>query len=189
MNADQRKFLVERVNKTFTQQKEKLKDKEITRPSLNNYLVAAFLDNSIQFNDLEKLKEKMRKTVLSFGSSDVIVQEKDKYGYNRRRRSDDDDDGAKEYCEVDIKDLFVIPQAYLDELKKYQDYMDDLKGKMEQLEAQRDTILLKIQIGSNQVLDKLITQVDNLADLNIMNSQFLLSGPEDKQLKSIENSK
>lgn len=42
-------------------------------------------------------------------------------------------------------------------------------------DTQRDTILLKIQIGSNQVLDKLVTQVDNLADLNIMNSQFLLT--------------
>jgi len=33
---------------------------------------------------------------------------------------------------------------------------------------------MKIQIGSNENLQKLITQVDNLVDLNIMNSQFLL---------------
>ena len=47
MNQDQRKFLIERVNKTFQAQKQKLEANKIERPSLNNYLVAAFLDNSI----------------------------------------------------------------------------------------------------------------------------------------------
>jgi hypothetical protein len=71
--------------------------------------------------------------------------------------------------------LFIIPESYKVALAEYEAYKKDIQDKVEQLEAQKDTILLKIQIGSNQVLDKLVTQVDNLADLNIMNSQFLLT--------------
>ena len=169
MNQDQRKFLIERVNKTFQTQKSKLEKDKIERPSLNNYLVAAFLDNSIQFNDIEKMKTKMRETVLKFGASDKLVKEsKDRW----------DSTGAykdKNTCEIIAEDLFVVPESYKVALAEYEAYKKDIQDKVEQLEAQKDTILLKIQIGSNQVLDKLVTQVDNLADLNIMNSQFLLS--------------
>lgn len=169
MNQDQRKFLIERVNKTFQSQKSKLEANKIEQPSLNNYLVAAFLDNSIQFNDIEKLKIKMRETVLRFGASDKLVKE------SRDRWDSGNACKGKGTCEIIAEDLFIIPESYKVALAEYDAYKKDIQDKVEQLEAQKDTILLKIQIGSNQVLDKLITQVDNLADLNIMNSQFLLN--------------
>ncbi len=170
MNQDQRKFLIERVNKTFEKQKRGLENQfKKEPPSLNNYLVAAFLDGTIQFNDIDALKEKMRKMVLQYGASDRLVKEsRDRW----------DNSGAyknKNTCEVITEDLFIIPDAYKKELEEYEANQKIAEDKINELEAQRDTILLKIQIGSNQVLDKLVTQVDNLADLNIMNSQFLLS--------------
>ncbi len=166
MNQDQRKFLIERVNKTFNIQKGRIEaEYKRDKPSLNNYLVAAFLDNSIQFNDIEKLKTKMRETVLRYGSQDKLVEEEHNY-----RNSIE-----KKYCKLVPEDLFIIPENYTIALDEYNNFKKEGDAKIEELEAQRDTILLKIQIGSNAVLDKLITQVDNLADLNIMNSQFLLS--------------
>jgi hypothetical protein len=170
MNQEQRKFLIERVNKTFSKQKDSL-EKQFKKepPSLNNYLVAAFLDGSIEFNDIEKLKTKMKETVLRYGASDKLIQES---------RDMWDNSGAyknKNTCKVIAEDLFIIPESYKKALAEYQESQNIIQEKVDQLEAQRDTILLKIQIGSNQVLDKLITQVDNLADLNIMNSQFLLT--------------
>jgi hypothetical protein len=169
MNQDQRRFLIDRVNKTFQSQKSKLETGKIEKPSLNNYLVASFLDNSIQFNDIEKLKIKMRETVLKFGQSDKLVKEsKDRWDNSNAYKD-------KNTCEIIAEDLFIVPENYKIALAEYEAYKKDIEDKIEQLEAQKDTILLKIQIGSNQVLDKLITQVDNLADLNIMNSQFLLT--------------
>ncbi len=169
MNQEQRKFLIERVNKTFSKQKEAL-EKQYRKepPSLNNYLVAAFLDGTIQFNDIEKLKVKMKETVLRFGASDKLVKEhSDRWGNERAYKNHNT-------CEVITEDLFIIPEAYRVALAEYQGNQKVIEEKINELEAQKDTILLKIQIGSNQVLDKLVTQVDNLADLSIMNSQFLL---------------
>jgi len=169
MNQDQRKFLIARVEKTFSEQSKKIQAEHTEKPSLNNYLVAAFLDDSIQFNDIEKLKVKMRETVLKYGAADKLVEEPvERWNSTRLEKKNN-------YCRIVTEDLFVVPQAYLDELAKYEEKENDIKERISQLEAQKDTILLKIQIGSNQVLDKLITQVDNLADLNIMNSQFLLN--------------
>ena len=166
MNQDQRKFLIERVNKTFNMQQSEIKKDELIKPSLNNYLVAAFLDNSIEFNDIEKLKTKMRETVLRYGSSDKLIMESSDWRNPRKN---------KNTCEIIAEDLFIIPESYKLALAEYNVAVAKQTEKINQLEAQRDTILLKIQIGSNAILDKLITQVDNLADLNIMNSQFLLT--------------
>lgn len=174
MNQDQRKFLIERVNKTFQKQKDTIENSNTSvAPSLNNYLIAAFLDNSIQFNDIEKLKEKMRATVLKMGSSDILIKSESDHWRNRSSAKKE-----KHTCEVAAEDLFVIPEAYKSALAEYEKAKQEIEKKVEELEASRDTILLKIQIGSNQVLDKLVTQVDNLADLNIMNNQFLLGPAE-----------
>lgn len=181
MNQDQRKFLIERVGKTFKSQVEKLEGQKVDKPSLNNYLIASFLDGTVQFNDINTLREKLRAEVLKFGPSDRLIESEDDddnnvYWRRNKRRQ-------KNYVKVPAEDLFVIPAAYTEELAKYNAFKKDLQGKIDQLEAQRDTIILKIQVGSNQVLDKLITQVDNMADLNIMNSQFLLGDAP----KAIEN--
>lgn len=170
MNQEQRRFLVERVNKTFEKQKKDL-ERQFKKepPSLNNYLVAAFLDGTIEFNNIEQLKKKMKETVLRYGASDKLITEsKDRWNNLGAYKN-------KNTCEVIAEDLFIIPESYKKALCEYQESQQIIEDKINQLEAQRDTILLKIQIGSNQVLDKLVTQVDNLADLNIMNSQFLLS--------------
>ena len=166
MNQDQIKFLIERVNKTFNLQKNDIEKNKLIRPSLNNYLVAAFLDDSIKFNNIEKLKRKMRETVLRYGASDKLIDEKDNWRNENKK---------KDTCQIIAEDLFIIPESYRLALDEYNNALASQNEKINQLEAQRDTILLKIQIGSNAILDKLITQVDNLADLNIMNSQFLLS--------------
>lgn len=173
MNQEQRKFLIERVNKTFLRQKETIENsKVLVAPSLNNYLIAAFLDNTIQFNDIGKLKEKMRASVLKMGASDVLIKsESDSWRHRGRSKE-------KHICEVAAEDLFVIPEAYKIALSEYEQAKAEIEKRVEELEASKETVLLKIQIGSNQVLDKLVTQVDNLADLNIMNNQFLLGAPE-----------
>lgn len=170
MNQDQRKFLIQRVEATFQTQKKQLEQQfKKEPPSLNNYLVAAFLDGTVEFNDIELLKTKMREMVLKQGASDKLIEE------SRDRWNDTNVFKNKNTCKIIAEDLFIIPESYKKALAEYEESQKVVTEKINELEAQKDTIILKIQIGSNQILDKLITQVDNLVDLNIMNSQFLLS--------------
>lgn len=164
MNQDQRKFLIEQVTKTCRAETDKVSAEMPTKPSLNNYLVAACLDDSIQLCDVEGLKKKIRERVLKFGKDELLVKENDEW---RRRNSNN---------EVTLKaeDLFVIPEAYKKALAEYQAKKAQLDKRIEELEAQKNTIIMKIQIGSNAVLDKLVLQIDSLGDLNLMNSQLQL---------------
>ena len=77
--------------------------------------------------------------------------------------------------------LFELPVPYLKAMNDYENKYQDWKRKMTAIKLQAETIVLKIQLGSSTVLDKLVMQVDNMADLNIINTQLLLSFDETKK--------
>lgn len=170
MNQEQRKYLIEQVNKTHTRET-RLLEKEaerVVKPSLNNYLIAAVFDNSFQLKDVVELREKIKARVLKFGKNDKIVTDGNNDSWSSRNKEEDS-------VTLPVEDLFVIPEAYKVELEKYKAYKKAIKLKELALDAQRDTIIMKIQIGSNAILDKLIMQVDNLGDLDLTNTQLALN--------------
>ena len=176
MNQDQRKFLVEQVHKTYDEQVRKLKEQIPERPSLNNYLIAAFLDNTIKFNDIHVLQIKMRNAVLKFGVSDYLIKREEEW----RRPCRDKDD--KPVVEVDPNDLFIIPQNYKDALAEYEEIKTRIEKQISDLEATQRTIIMKIQVGSNTAMDKLVMQIDSIGDLNLLNTQLMLNaGQNDKE--------
>lgn len=176
MNQTQREFLIRKINSSYNDEVERLKKGIGKKPSLNNYLVASFLDNSIQFNDIDNLKIKIRENVLKFGTEDCLIKLKsDRWGNNNINVD-------KEICEVIAEDLFIIPDNYKDELKIYNDNKEKIEKEISNITAIRDTILMKIQLGSNKVLDNLIEQADNLVDLDLVNTNLLLNKSENKQL-------
>lgn len=170
MNQKQREFLIERVNKTFDAQVREINAEKTKAPSLNNYLIAAFLDNSIQFNDIDVLKNKIREQVLKMGSGNVLIHEN-----KERYLMGNDVFAGRNTCEVIAEDLFIIPESYKIALEEYNSKMEEIRKRVNALQAQKDTIILKIQIGSDAILDKLISQADNLADLSLMNNHLLIS--------------
>lgn len=174
MNQEQRKFLVEQVQKTYKEQVDKLKRQIPERPSLNNYIVAAFLDNSIQFNDIEKLRNKMRETVLKFGISDRLVKEKNSWAREMNEKNADS-------VWVDANDLFIIPQNYRDALIEYEKIKNTIDKQIDDLESTQRTIIMKIQIGSTTALDKLVMQVDSIGDLNLLNTQLMIGTEHSKE--------
>jgi hypothetical protein len=171
MNQDQRKYLIEQVHQTCKEQTEKLEEKIPEKPSLNNYIVAAFLDNSIKFANIDTLKKKMRASVLKLGVGQSLIEAGDR-GYRHR------DLDEKDVVKVIAEDIFVIPQNYIDALKEYEDKKKLINDKIETLRNTEKTITLKLQIGSAVTLDKLIMQVDNMGDLNLVNTQLLLGDGE-----------
>lgn len=179
MNQDQRKYLILQVEKTCQEKVEELEASIPARPSLNNYLVAAFLDNSIQFADMEKLKTKMKEEVIRLGAGDVLVNDDgdDDWKYRRSKKKNRKTTFT---VNVNAEDLFVIPQAYKDKLKEYTDEKERIEKEIEMLQATTKTIVMKIQIGSSATMDKLVMQIDNMGDLNLVNSQLLLGSAENK---------
>lgn len=184
MNKDQRKYLTDQVRSTYNQQKEKLRDKIPSPPSLNNYLVAAFLDNSIVMKDVTKLKQRIRDRVIEMGKEDALVGEEEKTRrYNRYNIDDeeDDEDNKKYIIQIPPEDLFEYPENYLKAKEEYDTKKNKILKEIEILDAQFQTINMKLQIGSDESLKNLIAEVDNLADLSLINTQLTIQNSQ-KQL-------
>ena len=168
MNQKQRDYLTNHVQKTFNAQVKVLNEKKPKKPSLNNYLIAAFLDNSIELQNVESLKKKIRDRVLKMGSSDILLED----GENWQHRT------KNPYVKVHPQDLFVIPQAYREAFKKYKEAKSKIEEEIDTLEATLRTIEMKITLGSDKVLLTLVEQVDNMADLQLVNTQLMLNAAE-----------
>lgn len=173
MNQDQRKYLIAQVNSTCRSQIEKLEKSKPKRPSLNNYIIASFLDDTVKFNNITKLKEKIKERVLAFGHTDTLLE-----SGNDRWRDDDEDDSTK-FVKLKAEDLFILPSAYKESLKVYLKKAKEIDDKIEELRATEKTIEMKIQIGSSSSMDKLVMQIDNMGDLNIINTQLLIGKGEE----------
>lgn len=175
MNQDQRKFLIARVEETFKIEREKLTKEKPKEPSLNNYLVAAILDNSIVLKSQETIREAIRKKVLALGIKETLTEVVSKYN-----RYDDDDDETHRVT-FDANVIFVYPEAYLKSYEEWMQKTKEINEKIDKLHAQKETLLLKIQIGSNTSLDRLVDSVDNMIDITLMNSKLMLTeGKEEK---------
>jgi hypothetical protein len=165
MNQDQRKFLLARVEQTYRTEQEKLRNKMPKEPSLNNYLVAAALDGSLKLKSIEEIKKHVKDTVIKLGHSETLVhEERSRY------------DSEKNYHAVTLKagNVFEFPEAYKAAMLEYETAKNHVQKEMDKLFSQKETILLKIQIGSNAVLDRLIDEVDNMIDLSVINSKLML---------------
>lgn len=75
---------------------------------------------------------------------------------------------------LEAKDLFVIPQNYLDAVKEYNEIDQQIKEEIQKHEATKETLELKIQIGSSKILDVFIEEVDNMGSLSLLNESLNL---------------
>lgn len=167
MNQKQRDYLMDSINNTCNEQIKKLNGTIPDKPSLNNYLVASFLDNTVQFADINILKKKMRESVIKMGKGEILVSTDNRGFYNNR-------EDEKDYVKVIPEDLFIIPEQYKKAITVYEKKKKEIEKQINILENTKKTIMLKLQIGSNAILEKLIEQVDNMGDLSLINTQLLI---------------
>lgn len=167
MNDKQREYLLKSVTSVYSTQCENLRKRRVKKPSLNNYLVAAFLDGSIEFADIENLKSQMRQSVVEMPDQAQLV-ELDKSGYGSDKKE-------TQFIKVKADLIFKIPEAYLNQLALWQSQQDEIDTEISNLTAQLKTIEVKIHLGSNQQLDKLIAEADNLGEISLINSRLMLT--------------
>lgn len=167
MNQPQREFLIKHIERHHKKAIDDLNKTRPRKPSLNNYLIAAVLAGSFKLQSEESIRDFIRALVLSLGPDGALVK-------GPRRHYDDDDDVANTLT-LPAEQLFTLPAEYLSALESYNEAERAWQSQIDQTNEIKDTLILKIQIGSAKVLEKLVEQVDNLADLQLVNTRLLLT--------------
>lgn len=167
MNQKQREFLIAEVEKIYRREKEEHYKLRPTRPSLNNHLVAAVLSGSARLKSNAEIAEKIKDKALKLGHDKAFLNSENRYGSSETEKD--------EKISLRALDIFEVPESYQKELNEYISQFDAWKEKNDAIENLHSSLRIKIQIGSDKVLDELILQADNLGGLKIISSRLTLT--------------
>ena len=172
MNQKQREFLLGRVKIIYQNERQAHKYKGPVKPDLSNHLIAAIMSGKAKMKTIDSLREKIHDRLLKSGKKHAFLTGDSHYRY------DDYDNG--DCILIKALDLFEAPVSYLREMEVYEARHKEWQDRERAMDQIYESIILKIQIGSDAILDKLIEQVDNLGDLNIVNASLTIkpSAPE-----------
>lgn len=169
MNQHQRKFLLEAIEKQYKIEKSALDDRRPKAPSLNNYLIAAILDGSFAMRTSTSVRAAITERVRTLGKGEALLEPRSRYSSRN-----DDDDGDSVILPASI--IFEFPIKYVGELEVYETALKEWKAEREALEASIGAMRIKVQIGSDKALDRLVEQADQLCLMSLTASNKLLLG-------------
>ena len=166
MNQHQRKFLLEAVESQYKKERDKLREREPSEPSMNNYLIAAVLDGSFVMRAPALVRESLRKRVMDLGKTGSLLGSRGRWGEKA-------DDNA---VTLPAGLLFELPPAYAAALAEHERAHRAWSDEMEALDASMGAMRIKVQIGSDKALEVLVDQADKLCSMSLTASNKLLQG-------------
>lgn len=187
MNQEQRKFLITKIESTYKDQVEAIESSIPEEPTMNKYVIASILKGDLKIFSANVIKEKLTAHVKSLGNSEelIFVDEDNRYYWKRGKRVRATTRTEEIHAPAEI--FFELPKSFQEAHKKYSDKKDAADLAIAELSTKKDTLVLQIQIGSNVILDKLITQVDSIGDIDLFSSKLSLIAGSMEDQKQIGN--
>lgn len=171
MNKDQRKYLSDWVTKGFQKEEKEIKDRRFDRPDLNNYLVAAALQGDLKMQPSESIIAKIRDRLVDSGKDGILVTFES--SSRRRHWNDDSEDlDGKHKVTLVAEDVFIVPAEYEQKLVDWRANEEQIAADLKRLEGIKETVMLKVNIGSDKALEDVISQADSLATLDLVNRKL-----------------
>ena len=164
MNQVQRKFLIDKIEKTVDSKIAALKKEKPDYPSVLNHLYYAIMQGTLEVQPPEKIKEAIKQRAL-----------KSKAGENNWLHIEGRTSwGDKEIVEFKLDEVFVLPEEYRERVREYREAYSGIDEQIMQLTSQRDMLVLRIQLASDKTLEKMISEVDDMGDLSLMDTKIKL---------------
>lgn len=177
MNQAQRKFLIEKIEANVKHQIDAIKHSDIEQPpSLENYFYGLALTGKLEIQQPEFIKEVICKKAMAHNSG--------RYSETWLGTSQGDlIDEAN--VKLKIREIFVVPKDYDELWEAYRKQEEEKRGRIRALQIECDTLTTRIQLASDKTLDKMISEIDDMGDVSLMDTKLktLLTATEQKMLQ------
>jgi len=162
MNASQRKFLIEKIQNTTRKRIQELTDSKKKYPSVSNYLFKAILQDQLELESEEHILAALKRKALA-GTEDKNWLSNQYMGYEKYST-----------VTLQVSDLIVLPEDYKKELDNVREFNKSIDEEITLLKAQLNTVEMRVQLASDNVLQKLINEVDDMGDLSLIDTKIKL---------------
>lgn len=166
MNQKQRDFLVDTIQKKANEQISDLEKQQrnLKKPLMKNYIL----------RDLKNGTAKLRTEKEIFFS----VQKEQLYARAYGRYDVDDDMENEKWLAV----IFEQPNDYTKQFVEYQLKNKELLENIESLKSKRDTLVMRVKLAPDKRLEVLVSEIDDMGDISMMDSRLLLLGKQENKL-------
>jgi hypothetical protein len=177
MNQSQRKFLIDRIESQVTKQIDAIKRDDTEQPpSLENYFYGLALSGKLEIQSQEHIKQVICERAMKHTSS--------RYSETWLGTSQGDM-MQRASVKIKIRDIFVVPKEYDELWDEYKRKEAEKQERIRQLRVECDTLVTRIQLASDKTLEKMISEVDDMGDISLMDTKLktFIAPQENKLIK------
>ena len=177
MNQAQRKFLIDRIEANVKKQIDALSHSDTEQPpSLENYFYGLALSGKLEIRPQEHIKKVMSERAMKHTAQ--------RYSETWLGTSQGDLIN-KASVKIPIRDLFVVPKEYDELWNEYRKKDEEKRQRIRQIQIECDTLVTRIQLASDKTLEKMISEVDDMGDVSLMDTKLksLIAPPENKTIQ------
>lgn len=159
MNQAQRNYLVEEIEKSVDMRIKALDESKPEYPNASLYLFNAVMSGKLELQSNEKITEVIRQKAL-----------KDKTG-NNWLGGDRWGESTNE-VKFNLKEIFIFPKEYQEKLDEYKKISKEVNEKIDKIEGEKKALVMRVKLASNNILEKLIMEVDDMGELSLMDTKL-----------------
>jgi hypothetical protein len=163
MNQTQRKFLVDKIKEKIEAQRRAFESskRDINPPDQRTYLSAQLMTGTAKMKPEAEIIEIVRK---DFAAG--------RHGAFMRNNQ----------IALDIEQMFVLPEKYYDDLREYLEKKAKSEKEYRDFLIQEESIINRIMLASDSVLQGIINGIDNLGDMDLLDSTLRIGHADQKAL-------
>lgn len=176
MNQSQRTFLIDKIKSNTRIAVKDLENSIPKRPRVQEFLLAKIMADDFEIADNDTIRSMIK------GMTSTTQGRKDFLEAGGSSWRNDNEDATIEF---NMETLFVLPEEFKQELMMYHEIAGNANAKIKAIELESDSLITRIQLASNKILDKLIQEVDDMGDISLINTQLTLIGSGKKDTPKI----
>jgi hypothetical protein len=159
MNQTQRSFLIKKIEETANLSIKVLENSKPKFPSLDNWLLHKVLSNDFEIKSLDEIRDAIKKKALSA-----------RQGNNKWLGGHWGEAGTP--VVFNVNDIFVLPKEYRDEVDECRKQEVEINEQIMILYVQKDTLITRIQLASDKILQSMISEVDDMGNISLIDTKM-----------------
>lgn len=160
MNAQQRKFLIDKIQDKTKKKIQELKGSKLQYPSASNYIFKAIMNDKLEIQPINVILNALKEKALRAKEGQNWLSD-ERMGWDAERT-----------IKMDLKDLVVIPNDYRTEYERVKEYNLKIDEEIHAYQISLDTIEMRIQLASDKTLQNLINEVDDMGELKLIDTKL-----------------
>jgi hypothetical protein len=168
MNQQQRKFFIDAIKNEFNTKIRVLDQSMPEFPSVDDIMLQKIVSNEFSFQPEEHIRkvmiEKAMDQIKKLRSRDTFISS----SWFEKVRTP--------IVTIGLFDIVVEPEEIAEETRKVKIERDRIKAEIEALKSQMVALEARIMLASNKTLEKVISEIDNMGDIRLIDTKIKLLG-------------